>query len=104
MVNVWQIDKEKIYLIINKTTNDSLTAKQVGAMLRDYTVLFKLEETRNVEKIINGLACITGEEIIDSDELGKLLEMEDYNKKEKSEDPKHAYKCIQKCFNRKGKN
>ncbi len=101
MVNVWQIDKEKIFLIINKTTNDSLTAKQVEAMLRDYTVLFKLEETRNVEKIINGLANITGEEIIDTDELIKMLNIDHYEQKGKDEEKKHAYKCIQNCFNRK---
>ncbi len=101
MVNVWQIDKEKIFLIINKNTNDSLTTKQVEAMLRDYTVLFKLEETRNVEKIINGLSNITGEEIIDTDELAKMLNMDAYEQIKKDEENNHAYKCIQNRFNRK---
>ena len=101
MVNVWQIDKEKIFLIINKTTENSLTLKQVKAMLRDYTVLLKLEETRNVEKIVNGLANITGEEIIDTDELTKMLNIDDCVQRVKGEEKTSAYKCIQNCFGRK---
>ncbi|MBR6688729.1 MAG: DUF87 domain-containing protein [Clostridia bacterium] len=98
MVNVWQIDKNKIYLIINKIGKDSLTAKQISAILKDYTIVLKIDESREVEKVINGITNITGDEILDTEEFLKMLNI--YNLEE-IEEKKHGHKCIQNRFSRK---
>lgn len=99
MVNVWQVEKNKIYLIINKFGKDSLTTKQVSAILRDYPVVLKINETTEVEKIINGITNITGEEIEETEELLKMLNI--YDDLEDIREKKHGNKCMQNSFFRK---
>ena len=99
MVNIWQIDKNKIYLIVNKISKDSLTIKQISAILRDYTVVLKVDETAQVEKVINGISNIDGNEIVETEELLKMLNI--YNDIGKIGAKKHGYKCVQNKFSRK---
>lgn len=99
MVNVWKVDRDKIYLVINKIGKDSLTIKQISAIIRDYKIILKMEESKEVEKIINGLANITGDEITETEELLKMLNV--YENIEKEEAKKYGCKCLQNNFSRK---
>jgi MinD-like ATPase involved in chromosome partitioning or flagellar assembly len=59
LVNIWNIDKSKIFIILNKITRNSLSKKQVESMMKGYRIVMYVETSDNVEHIINGIQKIT---------------------------------------------
>lgn len=59
ITNIWKISKEKIYVIVNKAKKESLSIRQIEAILKDYIVVFTVQDDNKVERIINGLDSIS---------------------------------------------
>ena len=58
MINVWNINKDKIKLIVNKTSKDSLSIKQISSMLKDYDICLEITRDDEIEQVINGIKKI----------------------------------------------
>ena len=58
MINVWNINKDKIKLIVNKTSKDSLSIKQISSMLKDYDICLEIARDDEIEQVINGIKKI----------------------------------------------
>lgn len=52
--NLYDISKDKIGIVINKVTKNSLDNIQIKSLLRDYKIVLNLDYNSNVESMING--------------------------------------------------
>lgn len=59
ITNVWNIDKAKIFIIINKVTKNSLSIKQIESMLKGYKIILQVSKEGSIEHIINGIEKIS---------------------------------------------
>lgn len=59
IVNVWNIQKEKIFLVVNKIKKNSLSTKQIESLMPGIKVKLEIMENQNIENILNGLNNIT---------------------------------------------
>lgn len=58
ITNIWNINKAKIFIIINKITRNSLSKKQIESMLKGYKIVMEIDVDDSVEHIINGIQKI----------------------------------------------
>lgn len=73
MVNVWNIDKKKIHIVINKILNTSLSEKQIQSMLRGYNFFINIENDIYVEQIINGGQVLDENQVKDVEKVANML-------------------------------
>lgn len=73
ITNIWKISKEKIYIVVNKNKNDSLSRRQIESLLKGYNVVLTIKDDNRVERIINGLDLINLEGIDNIKELSKIF-------------------------------
>lgn len=66
MVNVWKIPKENIHIVINKKRKASLDKSQVETLLRGYKVCVEIDDSENVEEIVNGIKELESSDISDN--------------------------------------
>jgi len=86
ITNIWKISKDKIYIIANKVKKDSLSKRQIEAILKDYNILLSIKDDNRVERIINGLDNISIEEVENIRDLANIFGItidSETNKKEK---------------------
>ena len=81
LTNIWKIQKEKIFIVVNRIKKDSLTIKQVMAILDGYNICLKVDDDPKLEGIINGIGELNYSSI---DKLNKVAEVlgllqEDFN-------------------------
>ena len=77
IVNVWNIDKSKIKLVVNKITEYSLSDKQIKALLPGYDVVMQVNNDISLENVINGISNINIDMKRDYEELYKLFGISD---------------------------
>lgn len=97
LINVWNIPKHKIFLIVNRCKKDSLSVSQIESLMDGVNVKLEIEENNNINNILNGLSNI------DIEEVGKLNNVynifgKDLIKKEKKKESKEKliYKLIER--------
>ena len=83
--NVWNIDKNKIKLIMNKVTENSLSQEQVEALLQEYKVCMQVEYDDNLENVINGISKLNENTVKEDKEIYKIFGVEKNNVQEKTE-------------------
>ena len=73
ITNIWKIPKEKVSVVVNRMKKDSLSLKQINAILKDYDVCLKLDEDYKLEGIINGLEELNIDYVEKVDNVAKAL-------------------------------
>lgn len=73
--NIWKIKKENIYIVINKYTNESLSEKQILAILKDYNVILKVGYQIEIEEIINGIRDINTDSVEKLEGIYKMFNL-----------------------------
>lgn len=73
LTNVWGVDRNSIYLIINKITEWSLTTSQIEAIIQDYKIVMQIEYDSSLENVINGISNINDNTIRESKEVYKIF-------------------------------
>lgn len=63
LTNIWKINKDRIYIVVNRIKKESLSIKQIESILKDFNVLFWVKEDSKVESIINGLATVNCDDL-----------------------------------------
>ena len=71
--NIWKIPKEKVSIVVNRNKKDSLSLKQINAILKDYDVCLKVDEDYRLEGIINGLEELNIDYVEKVDKVAKVL-------------------------------
>lgn len=69
LINVWGISKNKIHIVLNKVSNNSLGGNQVSSMLNNQDIQAQIRFDSNIEAIINGLSDLN------MDDCASLLEI-----------------------------
>lgn len=85
MTNIWKISKDKIYIIVNKSKKESLSTRQIEAILKDFNVVLTIKDDNRIERIINGLDTISIEDVENIQNLANIfgIKLEDeVNKRE----------------------
>lgn len=85
ITNIWKIDKEKIYIIINKEKKESLSANQIKSVLREFPVVLVIKDNNSVEKVINGMEEITIEGVEGIEKMADVFGIEQNNISNKRE-------------------
>ena len=73
ITNIWSIDKDKIFIVINKSKKESLSENQIAALFKDYNIVLSVKNDDRVEKIVNGMEEITLENVDKMDRLGEVF-------------------------------
>jgi len=73
ITNVWNIDKNKIKLIMNKVTENSLSQEQVEALLNEYKVCMQVEYDDNLENVINGISKLNENTVKEDKEIYRIF-------------------------------
>lgn len=73
IINIWNIDKDKIYIVINKYKKESLSESQIASLFKDYNIVLSVKYDDKVEKIINGMEEITLDSVDKMDKLGEVF-------------------------------
>ncbi len=55
LTNIWKIPKERICIVVNRSKKESLSLKQIAAILEGYNICLNVDEDVRLEGIINGL-------------------------------------------------
>ncbi len=85
ILNMWDVPKEKIFLIVNRSNKESLSTKQIESLLGDIKVKLTVSQNNKIENILNGLDNITIDNIEDLTSIyeifGKNKLRKDFNEK-----------------------
>lgn len=73
LTNIWKIPKEKIAIIVNRAKKESLSLKQVEAILSGYNICLKMDEDLRLEGIINGISELNISNVNRVDKLEEFL-------------------------------
>ena len=73
ITNIWKIAKEKVYIVINKAKKDSLSLKQIAAILDGYNICLEVAEDTRLEGIINGLGELNVASVDEVDKVAQIL-------------------------------
>lgn len=82
ITNIWKIPKEKICVIVNKMKKQSLSLKQISAILDGYNVGFKIDDDLRLEGIINGMGEISVPSIDKIQLVAEVLGLSNGNKED----------------------
>lgn len=88
ITNVWNIDKNKIKLIVNKITDRSLSQEQVESLLGGYKVCMQVEYDNNLETVINGFGRLDENVVCEDREIYKIFGIDKTESKNKLENRK----------------
>ncbi len=72
LTNIWKIPKEKICIVVNRVKKESLSLKQVSAILSGYDICLKVDEDVKLEGIINGMGELN---MVNVDKVDKVAEV-----------------------------
>lgn len=73
ITNIWKIPKEKVCVVINKVKKDSLSLKQIAAILEGYNICLEVAEDTRLEGIINGLGELNISSVDKVDNVAQIL-------------------------------
>lgn len=73
ITNIWKIPKEKVCIVINKSKKDSLSLKQIAAILDGYNICLEVAEDTRLEGIINGLGELNIASVDKVDNVAQIL-------------------------------
>lgn len=73
ITNIWNIDKNSIYLVVNKITEWSLSIPQIEALIPNYKIVMQIENDSCLENVINGISNINDNTIRESKEVYKIF-------------------------------
>ena len=71
--NIWKIPKEKICIVVNRVKKESLSLKQIDAILNGYNICLKIDEDIKLEGVINGLGEISISTVDKVDKVAEVL-------------------------------
>lgn len=100
ITNVWNIDKTKIKLIMNKVTENSLSSDQVESLLQKYKVCMQIEYDENLENVINGISNLNENSVKEDKEIYRIFGVDKVNEENKNGDKK--YNFIYHIFKKEG--
>lgn len=83
MTNSWNIDKNKINIIVNKVTKNSLSLSQIEALLVGYKISMEVDYDSEIENVINGIGNINENIIKEDKEIYKIFGVEKEENKNK---------------------
>lgn len=63
ILNVWNIPREKIFLVVNRTKKEALSIIQIESLLEGLKVKLEIPENQNIENVLNGLNIIEVESL-----------------------------------------
>lgn len=100
VTNVWNIDKNKIKIIMNKVTENSLSSEQVESLLQNYKVCMQIEYDENLENVINGISKLNENCVKEDKEIYKIFGVDKANGKINNVDKKYSF--IYSIFKKEG--
>lgn len=74
ITNVWGIPKNKIHIILNKVSSNSLGQNQVSSMLNNQEVQAQIRFDSNIEAIINGLSDFSVDECSSALDITRIFD------------------------------
>lgn len=98
ITNSWNVDRNKIHIIVNKVTKNSLSISQIEALLVGYKISMEIDYDEEIENIINGISNINETVIKEDKGIYKIFGVEKEDNKVKSK-----YNFIYNFF-KKGEN
>lgn len=98
ITNSWNVDRNKINIIVNKVTKNSLSLSQIEALLVGYKISMEIDYDEEIENIINGISNINEAVIKEDKEIYRIFGVEKGDNKVKSK-----YNFIYNFF-KKGEN
>ena len=100
ITNVWNIDENKIKLIMNKVTENSLSCEQIESLLQDYKVCMQIEYDGNLENVINGISKLNENSVKEDKEIYKIFGVDKLNEEINTVDKK--YNFLYSIFKKEG--
>lgn len=100
ITNVWNIDKSKIKLVMNKVTENSLSSQQIEALLPGYKVCMQIEYDNSLENVINGVSKINENTVKEDKEMYKIFGVDKKESRDKYENKKTNF--IYNLFKKEG--
>ncbi len=88
IINVWNIDKSKIYLVVNKITENSLSNMQIESLIPGYKIIMQVQYDNNLENVINGISSIDTDIVKEDKEIYRLFGIKKDCQLEKNQDIK----------------
>lgn len=73
LTNIWKIPKEKICIVVNRVKKESLSLKQISAILDGYDICLKVDEDVKLEGIINGMGELNTSTVDKVDKVAEIL-------------------------------
>jgi len=73
LTNIWKIPKEKICIVVNRVKKESLSLKQIEAILDGYNIGLKVDEDVKLEGIINGMGELNTSNVDKVDKVAEIL-------------------------------
>ena len=73
ITNIWKVPKEKIYIVVNRVKKESLSLKQITAILEGYEICLKIDEDIKLEGIINGMGELSMGSVDKVDKVAQAL-------------------------------
>lgn len=73
ITNIWKIPKEKICIVVNRMKKDSLSLKQISAILEGYDICLQVNEDIKLEGIINGMGELNTTNVDKVDKVAEVL-------------------------------
>lgn len=74
IINVWGISKNKIHIVLNKVSSNSLGGNQVSSMLNNQEIQAQIQFDSNIEAIINGLSDFSIDDCTSSLEITRIFD------------------------------
>lgn len=84
ITNLWKIEKERINIVVNKSTPNSLTNEQIKSFLPEYKIFMSIPFDYRVENIINGLDNISSVSFKEENKIYELFGIDDDKKFKKN--------------------
>lgn len=73
LINVWNVPKQKIFLIVNRVKKGSLSRSQIESLIGDLKIKLELKENPNIENILNGLSKLSIDNIDNLEEFYNIF-------------------------------
>lgn len=73
LTNIWKIPKDKIAIVVNKVKKESLSLKQIAAILEGYNICLKVDDDVKLEGIINGMGELGISNVDKVDKVAEVL-------------------------------